>query len=190
MTASEVEHELQRFEQLCRDRGAINVTRMGPGLTPDQLRVIEERHNLRLPEDATAVWSWHNGAAAAEMCTTPFWGAGRYFFDLETSIADAKMRLDIRNDGDVFRYPESRWLTLSFSTIARVIDITDPLGTDALVLVSDATASPEEFPIVSIATQIRWWNLAIESGVWALNEEGRWVHDQALWPTGPERLLM
>ncbi|TFC57516.1 hypothetical protein [Cryobacterium sp. TMB1-7] len=100
------------------------------------------------------------------------------------------MRLDIRNEGDVFLYPGSRWLTLSFSTIARVIDITDHSIPNALVLISDATASPEEFPIVSVAKQVWWWNFAIESGVWALDEDGQWVHDHAHWPTGPERHLM
>ncbi|ASD22535.1 hypothetical protein B7495_10915 [Cryobacterium sp. LW097] len=51
MTAAEVGQELQRFAQLCSDRGAGNIRRMRPGLTSNQLSEIEKKHNLRLPDE-------------------------------------------------------------------------------------------------------------------------------------------
>ena len=186
MTAADVTEQLVRFERLCRDRGALNIERMRPGIDPGRICELEVAHGVRLPEGAKAVWMWHDGVADQEHeLGVRFWGHAYHFQDLESSLQDARMRLDIRNSGDVFRCPGSSWLTLGRGTVATVIDITEPHRDDSRVLVSDATSAVEDSPIVSLAERIRLWNSAIEDHIWYLDEERQWRRrdDRAMgWP--------
>ena len=186
MTAADVTAELERFEQLCRERGAVNVERTRPGITPERIRSLEVDNGIRLPDDAKAVWLWHDGVADDNgRHVTRFWGHNYYFLNLESSISDARMRLNSRNSGDVFRRPGSSWVTLGHSTVASVIDITEPHPAHLPVLISDATAAIEEYPLVSLVERIRLWNSAIENDVWHLDDERQWRRheDRALgWP--------
>lgn len=187
MSAEQVISQLNTFEELSRSRAAVHVERMQPGLTPAELRSVELRHGLQLHEDIKAVWSWHNGGDPENLSW--FWGPGRLFLDLERSIADGKMRLDARNYGDVFRYPDSTWITLGKTSVASVIDIPQP-NAEPRVFVSEASSSPEDYPIVTIAEQIGWCNWAIENDVWELDNRRQWIYSKTNRPTFRERHLL
>jgi len=175
MTATNVLQELNRFEQLSRDRGAVNVERMRPGIDPERIRSLELEYGVRLPDDAKAVWLWHDGVADQdETLTVRFWGPAHYFLDLESSLRDARAQLISRNAGDVFRRPGSSWLTLGHHTVSAVIDITEPHAADSPVLVSDATAAIEEYPVMTLSERIRMWNSAIDDHVWYLGNDRQW----------------
>lgn len=190
MTAADVTEQLTRFEHLCRGRGALNVERMRPGVSPERIRELEAAHGVRLPSDAKAVWLWHDGLDDQDQKpTVRFWGHAYYFQDLESSLRDARMRLDSRNSGDVFQRPGSSWVTLGRGTVATVIDITEPHGDESTVLISDATAAIEDYPIVTLAERIRLWNSAIENDVWYLDDERQWRRHEDRAMGWPERAL-
>jgi hypothetical protein len=186
MTVADVTELLRRFEQICLDRGALNVERMRPGIAPERIRELEAAHGVRLPADARAVWLWHDGVDEQDReLTVRFWGPAYYFQDLESSLLDARVRLDARNSGDVFQRPGSSWVTLGRGTVSAVIDITEPHEGESSVLVSDATSAIEDYPIVTLGERIRLWISAIEEGIWYLDDGRQWRRhdDRALgWP--------
>lgn len=191
MTVAVVLSELEKFESLCRTRGAANVEHLRDGIDPWQIRSLEVEHGLRLPEDAKAVWLWHDGVEGEYMFGAPFWGHGYYFLDLESAILDARMRLNVRNSGDVFRRPGSSWVTLGQATVSAVIDVTEPHTDEGSpVVISDATASIEEYPTVTLSERIRLWNWAIENDIWYLDDERRWRRREDRAMDWPDRALL
>jgi hypothetical protein len=191
MTAAEVTAELERFEHLCRARGALNVEWMRPGIEPERIRSLEADHGVRLPDDAKAVWLWHDGATPPfGPRTVRFWGASYYFLSLEESLGDARMQLEARNAGDVFRLPGSSWVTLGHNSVSTVIEITEPHGSDSPVLVSDATAPVEDYPVVGLAERVRLWNAAIEDDLWYLDDARQWCRRSDRGLGWPERALV
>jgi hypothetical protein len=191
MTAADVTEQLRRFEQLCRARGALNIERMRPGVTPERIRELETAHGVRLPADARAIWLWHDGVDDQNLeLTVRFWGHAYYFQDLESSLLDARTRLDARNSGDVFQRPGSSWVTLGRATVATVIDITEPHEDESRVLISDATSAIEDYPIVTVAERIRLWNSAIEDDIWYLDNGRQWRRREDRAMGWPERAMV
>jgi hypothetical protein len=191
MSAAEVIAELDRFEDLCRARGALNVEKLRKGITPEGIRTLEEKYRLTLPEDAKAVWLWHDGVVDQdELLTVRFWGHHFYFLDLEASILDARTRLDIRNGGDVDSRHGSTWVTLGRATDATVIDVTDPNVRDSLVLYSDAASAIEDYPVLTLTERIAMWNWAIQHGMWYLDDNRQWRRRDDVAMSWPERALL
>jgi hypothetical protein len=109
---------------------------------------------------------------------------------LEESLGDARMQLEARNAGDVFRRPGSSWVTLGHNSVSTVIEITEPHGSDSPVLVSDATAPVEDYPVVGLAERIRLWNSAIEDDLWYLDDARQWCRRSDRGLGWPERALV
>jgi hypothetical protein len=191
MTVADVVAELERFEQLCRAHGAANVEHLREGIDPWRIRSLEVEHGIRLPEDAKAVWLWHDGVDLQHRFSEPFWGHAYYFLDLKSAILEARMQLNIRNSGDVARRPGSSWVALGQATVSTVIDVTEPHPTEGSpVLISDATASIEEYPIVTLSERIRIWNSAIENDIWYLDDDRRWRRREDRAMGWPDRALL
>ena len=183
--------ELEQFEHLSRQQKAIAIDHLAPGITSERIQSLEEQYGLRLSQDAKTVWQWHNGLVSQERrWINRFWGLGYDFFDLESSILDAKMRLDIRNNGDEDQRLGSTWLTLGEGTIAVVIDLTDPDLPDSPVLLADPVSAIDEYPVVSVAERIRWWNWSIEHGVNYIGDDGQWLTNLEEYQKSPQRHLM
>jgi len=53
---------------------------MRPGIDPERIRSLELEYGVRLPDDAKAVWLWHDGVADQnETLTVRFWGPAPLF---------------------------------------------------------------------------------------------------------------
>ncbi|QYH34944.1 SMI1/KNR4 family protein [Salinibacterium sp. M195] len=189
MSAAEVREQLDRFEFLSNAHGHPTMSRVRGGLTADAIRHIEEEAGITLPNDAKAIWQWHNGSTD-QSHPPPFWGFGYWFPDLKSAISIGRRDLDIRNSGDVNTYPDSTWLILGGGSVSVVIDITTPCRANSLAYVNEPTSSGEEYPVVTIADRIGWWCWAIEHHVYRATPTGEWQLDFTKLPTGPERHLM
>lgn len=64
MSLSESLDALRGYEDFLASRGADVVRRLRPGLNGQRIDDLCQRHNAVLPQDARALWMWHDGDAA------------------------------------------------------------------------------------------------------------------------------
>ena len=190
MSAAEVAGALQHYESALRRLGAAVVPNLRPGISDTELRELERRYGVELPEDAAAVWRWHNGVDGIEGTLdsdhahrlTPY----KLFADLPRSLDFAARFIALSVEGNPEHSPHRgmRAVSLLIYNVGFMIDITP--GHPALTFMNDpAQLSLDEFPMMPVADRIHWWTWALENGAWAIDENGGWVVNWERYPAPP-----
>jgi hypothetical protein len=187
MPAADVTAALERYEAALRSLGAPVARKLRPGIGDAELRELERRYGVELPEDAVAVWRWHNGVHWSPEMTTQsrFLVPYRYFGDLAESLTFAFEFVETMASGnpDLF-YTGLQAVSLLIDNVGFMIDITP--GRPTLTFMNDPmTWAFESFPVMPVAERIGWWTWAIESGAWSIDENGGWVVNWDNYPPPP-----
>ncbi|MBO0898671.1 hypothetical protein J1G42_01690 [Cellulomonas sp. zg-ZUI222] len=184
MSAAEVTHALTAWEQRLRDLGARGVTYLRPGLPLDDIDALAAEHDLRLPEDARAVWAWHDGedAAARSPALAPY----REFPPLRTALELARTwaqdaidwgLADDEDLADVIFRPQ----------FVPVLGYQHPLVFDCRTQASTtAMWTPDaglgQTPHLTMVERVRWWHWALDHGAWSITPQGLWAVDLSRYP--------
>jgi hypothetical protein len=190
MTAAEVTKALERYEDALRRRGAAVVPNLRPGISETELRELERQHHLELPEDAAAVWRWHNGvdgiAGTPNSAHAHRLGPYKLFADLAFSLDFAARFIALSIEGNPQYSPHRgiRAVSLFTDNVGFMIDITP--GHGAVTFLNEPSQRAlDEFPVMPVAERVDWWTWAIENGAWTIDEHGGWGIDWAKYPPAP-----
>jgi hypothetical protein len=193
VSASDVTAALQDYEALLRERGALVVRNLRPGIAPEQIGALESEYGFQIPDEARAVWLWHNGIEGVGSIGGPavqLTAFGGGFGDLEFALRMGRQRVEIMVEGFAYSGVESEYaglkiLDLLVSGVDIIIDVTP--GRSVLTYMSDPVSRLHDFPIMPIAHRVRWWIWAIENGAWTVNPDGSWAIDHSKHPEGRYR---
>lgn len=190
MTASEVTQALSGWEERLRGLGAPVAARLRPGLTRAQADAIAAEFEVRLSEEAAAIWMWHDGdrAAFAERWMEPSLRPFGPFCDLRTSLEKSRELHELLWD-DEENEPElvevmfrREWVTIIGSQFPLIIDCTDPEAPTSTTAMFTPDAGIAQTPHLSIVERTGWWHWALDHGAWSIAADGAWSLDLDRYP--------
>lgn len=167
MTFGSVRTALESYVREIADQGGA-LPLLNPGLTEGELRAIEIRHDVRLPEDVQAIWSWANGTAETEpgfKGETCF--ANEMFFpNLDRAIQDGELMVEIAEIAGEARAGVDRWISLGLSKRSLVIDATDPTVDHAETYILAHGEGIWTTRHITVTQRINVWVEALRRGFW------------------------
>lgn len=188
MSASEVTEALGRYENLLRRLGVPVVANLRPGISPADVRKLEAQYGLELPDEARAVWEWHNGVEEARgsytndarRMLTPY----RAFGDLAWSLEFTHQFTTITAETNpTSEYASRVFVSLLIDNVGFFINVTP--GEPVLTYMNDPMSwMMSDYPSMPIAERVDWWTWALETGVWSIDENATWQVDMARYPDG------
>lgn len=185
-SADEVTRQLRQWEERLWRRDRASVSYLRPGLTRAQVDATAAEHGIRLPDDAAAVWMWHDGERATPEGAGPVrsvFPGGGIFLSLHSSLAQSRwleqITFDGEDDGDysdeedfserrgrpVQFYFRRGFVLLSYAEYATYLDCTDP-DVGCTPTAGFSTWSDTSTQQVPLAERIAGWNRAWDAGVW------------------------
>lgn len=181
---------LNEYEGLLRERGALVVDSLRPGVAPKRIAELEQEFGFAIPDEVKAVWLWHDGLEGIRSMVrgpalqlTAFGGG---FGDLELALQAGRRFVEIMFEGQPeTEYSGKKILSLLIDNVGIVIDVTP--GEAVLTYMNDPAAQMHDYPVLPLAERIGWWSWAIENGAWSLKEDGSWAVDYVTYPDGPNR---
>ncbi|WP_308468734.1 SMI1/KNR4 family protein [Rathayibacter soli] len=186
MAANDVTVALERYEAALRNLGAPVVANLRPGISPREALELEAQYDVKLPDEARAVWEWHNGVDGARGS----YGGDplRYltppcaFGDLGWSLEFAHEFIGIvEGTNPTSGFSSRKFVSLLIGNLGYVINLTP--GQPPLTYMNDPMSwSLADYPSMPIAEQVDWWTWALETGAWQIDEAGRWHADFARYP--------
>ncbi|MBF0686137.1 MAG: hypothetical protein IR158_00010 [Cellulomonas sp.] len=184
-SADEVTRLLREWAARLARRDPTAVSYLRPGLTRAQVDATTAEHGIRLPDDAAAVWTWHDGERDGLLDDVPpdrrvF--PGGYFLSLRATLEESRTLTSLSGIGPGDDYSEEEYsserrgrpvqlffrrefVLLSCAEHATYLDCTDPdvehTGTACFSTWSDTPTQQ-----VTLAERVAGWNLAWDAGVW------------------------
>jgi hypothetical protein len=182
MSATEVTHVLEQWAQRLRDLGARGVSQLRPGLSSDQIDALSAQYDLTLPEDARAIWAWHDGEDTGAQSLAPY----REFPPLREALEYA--RTCAQNAID--------WGAADDEELAAIIyrrEFVPFLGYQHPLVFDCRTPAPtttmwtpdgglEETISMTTVERVRWWHWALDHGAWSITADGTWAVDFSRYP--------
>ncbi len=194
MSRSEVRAALGRYELALRTMGAPVVANLRPAISLNEVRELEGRFSVELPDEVRAIWEWHNGvegvrgtnSADAARRLVPH----RVFGDLAWSLEFADEFFSIvASANPTSEYAARRFVSLLIDNVGFVVNLTP--GEPPLTYLNDPMSSAmSDYPSMPIADRIDWWTWAVETGAWSLTEAGDWTLDFDRYPQGQNRNVL
>ena len=191
MTRKAVTAALQRYEAALRAVGAPVVANLRPGISSTEIRGLEIRFGLVLPDDVRAVWEWHDGvegarganSADATRMLVPHRSFGNLAWSLEFAHTFITTITDTNPGSD---YAGRAFVSLLIDNVGLLINLTR--GEAPLTYVNDPMSwALSDYPAMPIAERIDWWTWAVTTGVWTVAESGGWHVDIDRYPRGRSR---
>lgn len=187
MTAVEATHALTDWEDRLRGLGARGVAHLRPGLPPEQIDTITAEYGLELPQDARAVWAWHDGedVSARSPALTPDRELLplREALDLARTWAQEAIDHGLADDemlADVI-YRAELVPVLGFQH-PLVFDCTGTRATTGTTAMWTPDAGLGQTPHLTVVERVRWWHWALDHGAWSITPEGLWAVDLSRYP--------
>lgn len=182
MSAAEVTQALDHWAQRLRDLGALGIRQLRPGLSSDEIDALSARYGLTLPEDARAIWAWHDGEDTGAQSLAPYREFPPLRDALESARALAQEAIDrgLADDDDlaaiVYRREFVPFLGYQHPL---VFDCRTPAPTTTMW-----TPDGGLEPATSMTTveRVRWWHWALDHGAWSITADGLWAIDVAWYP--------
>lgn len=171
--------------------GAPVVSNLSPGVSPEDVRNLEAQYGLELPDEARAVWEWHNGVEGARgsytndarRMLTPYRAFGDLAWSLEFAHQFTAITAEANPRSD---FAHRAFVSLLIDNLGFMINLTP--GEPLLTYMNDPMSwSLSDYPVLTIAERIEWWTQALESGAWRISDEGLWVVDFDRYPQGENR---
>jgi hypothetical protein len=191
MSRSVVQAALRRYEVALRSLGAPVVANLRPGISSAEVRKLEDRFGVELPDEVRAVWEWHNGVEGARDANSGdaarMLVPNRAFGDLAWSFEFADEFFSIvASANPTSEYAGRRFVSLLIDNVGFVVNLTP--GEPPLTYMNDPMSwAMADYPSMPIADRIDWWTWAVEVGTWSLTATGDWRVDTERYPQGQDR---
>lgn len=187
MTAAEVTHAVTGWVERLRGLGARGVAHLRPGLTPDEIDAISAEHGLALPEDARAIWAWHDGEDVS--ARSPALAPSRQFHPLREALnlahqwAQEAIDAGFADDEAIadIVYRAELVPILGFQH-PLVLDCTGTRAAAGTTAIWTPDAGLGETPHLTVVERVTWWHWALDHGAWSITPEGWWVVDLSRYP--------
>lgn len=182
----EVTRQLRGWEARLARRDPTSVSHLRPGLTRAQVDAIAAEHGTRLPDDAAAVWMWHDGErdGVLDASVPPDRSVfpGGYFLSLRASLEESSTLTSLSGIGPDDDYSDEEYFAerrgrpvqlffrrefvlLSWAEYATYLDCTDP-DVEQTPTAGFSTWSDTPTQRVTLTERVAGWNLAWDGGVW------------------------
>lgn len=214
MSAESVTEALAGWEDRLRSLGSVAVDCLQPGISREQIDALAAEFDGGLPEEAAAIWMWHDGCDHGRPPMPGLRGLvpHRFFLPLRQAFAQAlelyemtsapeqyiehledrqRRATDRRTDPDTADLPGHAswyrpwWLVLLAGGGTTFVDCGDPDSPEAPIGVWD----PHDDLYVGTLTlpeRVWWWHWALDTGHWWVDDDGLWGYDHT---TSPEAVL-
>ena len=206
MSAESVTAALAGWENRLRSLGAAAVDCLRPGLTREEVDGLSAEFEGGLPEEAAAIWMWHDGSDHGDAPMPGMRGLVpyRFFLPLREAFASARTlyegssapigRLEKLSDGldngaVTWIYPQDSpeppgqaswyrpwWLVILTGGSTTFVDCADPSKPETFVGVWD----PHDDLYVgqlTVGERVWWWHWALDTGYWWIDDNGLWATD-------------
>jgi cell wall assembly regulator SMI1 len=177
---NDVSSALRRYELELERRGAAG--HLAPGLDSGAIDAAEEFFGFALPEDARAVWSWHNGTVFPNSTTASGRSLivpGYHFLALDGAVTNGAKLVEVGQIFEQAHIGTTRWVTLCAGNDPVVIDATDPSASTATTLMLLHDEGTAVVDAISVAERVELWIEAIVLGAWTPEPDGRWATDES-----------
>lgn len=188
MSMSESLDALRGYEDFLASRGADVVRRLRPGLNSQRIDDLCQRHNAVLPEDARALWMWHDGDAAGPWEDNGWTGqpgiVAWYSFPslestltmLEKAYPNPGLQVDISlDDGTESQVPLRSIPPIAYYLGEPRMSLVCPDGETAIVFPGSGndTYALESGDCWTIPEFVAMCEQCIESGIWRIYPDGQ-----------------
>lgn len=194
MSRSEVTAALERYSAALVRLNAPVVANLRPAISSADVRELENRFGVELPDEVRAIWEWHDGVEGARRAK-PTDSARRLvphgtFGDLAWSLEFAHEFFSIVTSANPSsEYAGRQFVSLLIGNVGVVVNLTP--GELPLTYLNDPMSwSMSDYPSSPVADRIDWWTWAVETGVWSLTEAGEWSVDADRYPQGRDRNVL
>jgi hypothetical protein len=194
VTANDVTAALERYESALRSLGAPVVANLRPGISPGELLELEAQYGVELPDEARAVWQWHDGVEGARESDggdpLRYLTPNCEFGDLGWSLEFAHEFIGIVEAANpTSEFAGRKFVSLLINNVGYVINLTPKEPT--LTYINDPMSwSLTDFPAMPIADRVDWWTWALKTGAWQVDEAGRWRANFDRYPQGDLRHVL
>ncbi|MCC2307193.1 SMI1/KNR4 family protein [Cellulomonas chengniuliangii] len=187
MPAAEVTQALTDWEQRLRGLGARGMPQLRPGLSAAQIDAISNEFGVQLPEDAVAIWAWHDGeqVAAGSTALAPY----REFHPLREALnlsrtwtQDAVARGFAEDEAFAHVIFRAELVPVLGYQLPLVLDCTDPHATSTTTVVWTPDGGLQDMPHLTMVERITWWHWALDHGAWSISPDGAWNVDFTRYP--------
>ena len=185
MSKQTIRDELDAYGQAVASSSPSTMQRLRPGLADGAIDQLETEHFLVIPDDARAIWKWHDGEEEARPLT--FVASGR-FLPLEEGILAGRKLLAGRRDAHTDPRPGAVWVQLIAGMGPGLC--VEIQGSSCFVVLADPASPVTDFPIVAIDELIRLWTGVLKCGAWTLSANGAWSWNFDRYPALPEGHLL
>lgn len=194
MTDTEVTAALNRYESVLRRFGAPVVANLRPGISAAEVRELELRYGVELPDEVRAVWEWHDGVAGVRAASgndaTRLLVPHAKFGDLSWSLEFAhEFATTIATNNPSSDYSGRAFVSLLIGNVGLMINLTP--GERPHTYMNDPMSwSLADYPSMPVAERVEWWVWALENGVWQLDDKREWRVDFGRYPQGENRNVL
>lgn len=205
MSAETVTAALVGWEDRLRGLGAVAVDCLRPGLSREQVDALSAEFEGGLPEEAAAIWMWHDGSDHGDAprpglrSLIPY----RFFVPLREAFAQARHLYEITStpmgrignlrDGPEnatvqLVYPEGIeeppgqaywyrpwWLVFLTGGGTTFVECANPDHPETFVGLWDPHA--EHLGQLTLRERVWWWHWALDTGHWSIDDDGLWATD-------------
>lgn len=211
MSAASATRALIGWEDRLRSLGAVAADCLRPGLARTEVDALSAEFEGGLPEEAAAIWMWHDGSDHGDAPRPGLRGLVpyRFFVPLREAFAQARKlyemtseptgRIGNLRDGPEnaaveWIYPEDRpeppgqaswyrpwWLVFLTGGGTAFVECADPDNPETFVGVWD----PHDDLYVgelTVRERVWWWHWALDTGYWWIDDDGLWASDDEKRP--------
>lgn len=194
MARSEVTAALARYEAALHTLGAPVVANLRPGISSTEIRELESRFGVELPDEVRTIWEWHNGVEGARGAKVTDAARKlvphRAFGDLAWSLEFAhEFFSTVTAANPTSEYAGRQFVSLLIDNVGFVVNLTP--GQSPLTYMNDPMSwAMSDYPSMPIADRIDWWTWAVETYAWSLTDVGEWNVDADRYPQGQNRNVL
>lgn len=184
MSAETATEALVGWEDRLRGLGAKAVDDLRPGLTRGQVDALAAELQGGLPEEAAAIWMWHDGSDHGGVPRPGLRGLVpyRFFVPLRKAFAQTRHLSEITSELKAFAEPPGQalwyrpwWLVLLTGGGTTFVDCADPESPEAVVGLWDPHG--QHLGRLTLHERVRWWHWALDTGYWWVDDDGLWDSD-------------
>jgi len=180
VSAAEVHTALDGWAARLVRLGAVVVTRLRPGLTPDEADEVAARHGYLLTDEVAALWTWRDGVGARPGRAPAHLAPGQEFASLDESLRRSREYLEAsRAEARAGATPTVPWqphwvVAVHGHALPLVLDGASP-GPDSF------RHDPQSNPLVvahsTLPQRIARWHDMLDTGTWRIGRDGMWDVD-------------